>query len=254
MAFALASAAHASATRTYVSSGGMDTNTSSNCPRATPCKTFAAAYGVTQSAGEIIALDESAYGPLTITGGLSISAIEGAIITVQTGTVGITINAVATDKIILRNLQISGSAGSSNTSGILLNSGRLLVQNSTLRGLTNGLKVVANTKSDVLHTDIIANIIGISTAGDGGEIGDVPPTGPTQVRIFGGSVVDNATAFFMANPGLDGQGSTQSTILIVKDPFLTYMAGNDTFVSCTVHACFRVGYYQLSLLASENAH
>jgi hypothetical protein len=80
-----------------------------------------------------------------------------------------------------------------------------------------------------------------------------PPDGDTQVRIFAGSVVDNTTAFFMANPGAEGTGP-DPTILIVNNPFLTYIAGNATFVTCTVQTCNRVGSYQPSLIGAQNAN
>jgi hypothetical protein len=105
----LVSAAHATAVRTFVSGIGNDSFTSSNCPRTNPCRTLGQAYTVTQSGGEIIALDPAGYGPITITGPLSILGAEGTVVAPATGTTGITITAGATDKIILRNIQITGS-------------------------------------------------------------------------------------------------------------------------------------------------
>jgi hypothetical protein len=206
---ALASAAHASATRTYVSSGGLDSNTSSNCPRANPCKTFAAAYGVTQAGGEIIALDESAYGPVAITGPVTIAAIEGGIITVQTGTVGVTVTAGLGNVVILRNLQIIGAAGSSSTTGIKLNTGKLVLQNSALRGLTDGLIADSTGNSNSViraflnQTDVINNTRGITTNGTGvnQSVGSPPHSGNVEVLIAGGNILTNGTAFLMNNPG-----------------------------------------------------
>jgi hypothetical protein len=251
--FALASAAHATATRTYVSSAGLDSNASSNCPRTTPCKTFAGAYAVTQSGGEIVALDAAAYGPLTITGPLSIIAIEGAIITVQSSTVGITISTgSATDVVILRNLQISGAAGSSLTKGIVVNPGshpgRLILENSTLKSLTSALEV-NSSKVDIDDTDIIGNATGITTTGAGVDTSVFPLTGGTTVvRLSGGHILDNGTAFSMSNPGLSGSGSGANFITIFGlnqgGSITTIMAGNATFVTGSGASCMAVNNCQ----------
>jgi len=72
MTISMATAAHAAALRTFVSGFGSDSNTSTNCSHAQPCRTFAAAITVTSPGGEIEALDPSGYGPVTITGPLSL--------------------------------------------------------------------------------------------------------------------------------------------------------------------------------------
>ena len=62
--------AQAQETRTFVSAGGNDSN---NClTPATPCRHFTAAYAATPAGGEIDVLDPGNYGPLTITGPVSI--------------------------------------------------------------------------------------------------------------------------------------------------------------------------------------
>jgi len=222
MTFALASAAQATATRTYVSSTGDDTNTATSCPRANPCAHFANAYSVTQAGGEIIALDLGAYGPLTITTPLSINALVGAIITVQTGTVGITVTAGAGNYVILRNFQISGAAGSSSTTGIKLNTGRLILQNSSLRGLTDGLLADStNNSASVIRayladTDIIGNTRGVRADGTGTDLfgGSPPHGGNVEVLLWRGNVLGNGTAFRTDHPGHDGNGNYKPTIWI----------------------------------------
>jgi hypothetical protein len=69
--FALASAANATAVRTFVSGTGSDANAASNCPATNPCRTFQGAYNVTSPGGEIIALDSSGYGAVYITSSVS---------------------------------------------------------------------------------------------------------------------------------------------------------------------------------------
>src|ERR1700728_2696631 len=144
---------HPTAIRTFVSGLGNDSNTSANCPRANPCRTLAAAYTVTANGGEITALDAGDYGPITITGQLSIFGTNDALIGVAGGTTGVTINASATDRVIIRNFVISG-AGATNTKGIVLNTGQLALFNSALKQLSVGLSV-SNTKADLVNTDLI---------------------------------------------------------------------------------------------------
>ncbi len=107
MTFALASAAHAASSITFVSGLGNDSNTAMVCNLANPCRSFAAAYTVTSAGGEIVTLGPGGYGPLTITGPLTIAGVDGAGIEVTTG-VGITINAGAGNNVVIRNLQING--------------------------------------------------------------------------------------------------------------------------------------------------
>jgi hypothetical protein len=207
--FALASAAHATAARTWVSSAGSDSNTASNCPRTAPCRNFSSAYSVTQAGGEIIALDSIGYGPITITSSITIVGLEGAFISVQSSTIGVTINAGAGNVVTLRNIQIGGAAGSSSTTGIKLNTGKLILQNSSLHGLTDGLIADSTGNGNsvirafLTNTDIIGNTRGVTTNGSGAnlQVGNAPHTGNVEVLLNGGNVLTNGTAFRMNNPG-----------------------------------------------------
>jgi hypothetical protein len=106
----LASApAHAQATRTWVSGVGDDANP---CSRTAPCKTFAGAISKTAAFGEINCLDPGGFGGITITKSMTLNCHEVMGSILVAGTPGVTINAAATDKIILRNLQIQGLQGS----------------------------------------------------------------------------------------------------------------------------------------------
>lgn len=122
IALPLLSAVRTGPSRVYVSGLGNDSNASANCPRANPCRTLATAYTVVQSGGEIIALDPADYGPVTIAEQLSLLGVDGAEIGVATGATGITINAPAAARIVVRSFIISG-ASATNTKGIQLNTG-----------------------------------------------------------------------------------------------------------------------------------
>jgi hypothetical protein len=229
---------------------GNDSNASANCPRASPCRTLATAYSVTQRGGEIIALDPADYGPITITGQISILGVGGADIAVAAGTTGITINAGAGDRIIIRHFVISG-AGEANTKGIELNTGQLALFNSTLKELSIGLNV-SNTKADLVYTDLIANATGINTSGTGVDTNVFPFTGPTQVRIAWGNAIGNTNAYVMNNPGT-GTGGNKITILEfltsnTDAAFSTNMTGNTNLISgtgssCSGSNCQSLGYY-----------
>src|SRR6202022_3175178 len=103
----LASApAHAQANRTWVSVVGDDANP---CSRTAPCKTFAGAISKTAAAGEINCLDPGGFGTVTITKSITLNCHEilGSILG-GPGATGITINAGASDTVVIRNLQING--------------------------------------------------------------------------------------------------------------------------------------------------
>lgn len=72
---ALATAAQAQASRTWVSGVGDDVNP---CSRTAPCKTFAGAISKTAKDGEISVLDPGGYGAVTITKSIYINGTHGA--------------------------------------------------------------------------------------------------------------------------------------------------------------------------------
>lgn len=257
LALPLLSAVRMGPIRVYVSGLGNDSNAATNCPRAKPCRTLEKAYTVVQAGGEIIALDPADYGPVTIAEPLSILGVEGAEIGVATGATGITINAPAAARIIIRNFIISG-AGAANTKGIQLNTGQLALFNSTLKNLSTGLDV-SSTKADLVNTDVVSNAVGIATTGTGVDINAFPMTGPTQVRIAWGNAIDNTTAYVMNDPGT-GTGGNKITILEfltsnTTAAFSTNMAGNATLVSGTGASCGGTNCQNLGFYSSNtNPH
>jgi len=97
------------AIRTFISGLGSDGNTSASCPREKPCRTLAAAYTVTKKDGEVIALDPADYGPITITVAVSLFGNIDALIGVASSSTGVTVNAAAGDRVVIRNFIISGA-------------------------------------------------------------------------------------------------------------------------------------------------
>jgi hypothetical protein len=211
MTFALASAAHAGALRTFVSSLGNDSNTSSNCAVTTPCRTLQAAFGVTTvPGGEIDAQDAAGYGTISgsITGTLSILGVPGAAISVPGGGIGLGINAPG-GIVVIDSFQINGNAAGTNA-GINLAAGNLVLRNSVLKLLDVGMIVgsgTATAHADLDSTDVIGNTIGIKTDGAGVPyntgVGEYLASGcpcATLVRINVGNYVDNTTVFSEENP------------------------------------------------------
>jgi|HubBroStandDraft_6_1064221.scaffolds.fasta_scaffold56031_3 hypothetical protein len=244
----------AGAARTFVSSTGEDSNASANCAQSSPCRHLSTAIGVTAPGGEIVALDSAPYGAFTIDIPVSIVGVEPILITPVSGGDGITIAAGSGNVVILRNFQITGGGGS-NTTGIQVNSGRLVLQNSTLKLLTTGLSV-SNTIADVTDTDIIGNTTGIATTGTGTDNNCSFPFvfGTTSVLFSGGNVTDNGTAYVMHSPGVGvGASCTANRITIfVNSPNNLYtvnQTGNTTLVTgdgtgCTTSGnCTAIGTY-----------
>ena len=112
LACALASGQTQAAPRTFVASNGLDANTASNCSLAQPCRNFSAAQTVTDSNGEIVALDSAGYGTIIITKSLAIIAPVGvyAGVSAPAGVNGVQISTPGVN-VTLRGLTIIGRGG-----------------------------------------------------------------------------------------------------------------------------------------------
>jgi hypothetical protein len=120
--------------RSFVASYGNDSNTAANCTFSTPCRSFTAAQTVTDSGGEIVALDAAGYGAITITKSISIVANPGfyAGIAASTGT-AVTISTPGLS-VLLRGLTINGTGA---TTGIMQDGGgTLIVENCVISNFT----------------------------------------------------------------------------------------------------------------------
>lgn len=106
--FLAAAPAQAQATRTWVSGVGDDANP---CSRTAPCKTFAGAISKTAAGGEIDCLDPGGFGAITITKSITIDCGNNAGGILNAGTNGVFVNAGANDRVVLRNLVIQGTVG-----------------------------------------------------------------------------------------------------------------------------------------------
>lgn len=176
-----ATPAHAQATRTWVSGVGDDVNP---CSRTAPCKTFAGAISKTAAGGEINCLDPGGFGAVTITKSMTISCpyTEGGALA---GGNGITVNALSTDVIFIRGLDIFGV--NPPTHGIrILAAGAVHIEDSVIRRFNAassfGVSAVPTTavKIFISNTTIAEN----GSAGTGGGISLTPGVGGSIQAVF----------------------------------------------------------------------
>jgi hypothetical protein len=142
---ALAVAAQAQATRTFVSGVGNDVDP---CSRTAPCRTFAGALIKTQRGGEISVLDPGGYGTVNITKSITISGDGTLGSTLFSGTSGIIVNITdAADtfkRVVIRNVSFQGGASTVPPNGQptgvnairFLAGNQLQVQNVNINGCT----------------------------------------------------------------------------------------------------------------------
>ncbi len=99
--------ASAQATRTWVSGVGNDANP---CSRTAPCITFAGAISKTASGGEIDCLDPGSFGAVTITKAITIDCgdVTGGPLAPALSS-GFIVNATASDRVVLRNVNVQGA-------------------------------------------------------------------------------------------------------------------------------------------------
>ena len=181
-------------TRTFVSSAGVDTNP---CTIAAPCATFATAYNAVEANGIVAALDPGKYGPITITGPVTINGNGWAAITAPAAGNGITITA-GSGNVILKGLEIDGAGAAYN--GIEFNSGSSLtvtncsLQNFIFGGSTTGNGILLQPTSDTISFVITNTSVSNNTLNG---IVYQPPSGSVTAE----GVIDHVVA---TNNGGDG--------------------------------------------------
>lgn len=160
-------AAHAQATRTWVSGVGDDANP---CSRTAPCKTFAGAISKTAAAGEINTLDPGGFGAVTITKSITIrsDSVEAGVLV--SGTNGIIVNAGPTDTVILEGLDIEGVG--TGLDGVKILAGQFIyVNRCAIRRFTgNGVNMTSSTAGSrifITNSQILRNNVGVNVQGNG---------------------------------------------------------------------------------------
>jgi len=173
LALPLCAAAGASAPRTFVSTGGSDSNTGANCAPTAPCRSFAAALSVTASGGEVVVLDSGGYGPPgTITQSVTITAPEGVYAGISVpamSTAGVIVDGVSI-LVTLRGLTFESQGGAdairiNNSSGLNNNVSALVVERCFIHGFPESGIYVNSLQSGVSVYDSTIDATGTSSNG-----------------------------------------------------------------------------------------
>src|SRR5262249_20621748 len=129
----------------------------------------AGAISKTAAGGEINCLDPGGFGALTITKSITIDCHHTLGGVLVAGTNGINVIAAASDRIVLRGLDIDGTG--SGVNGILFSSGASLhVEDSVIYGMQNGINIGAG-KIYIKNTYIRNNSnVGVYIAGNSGQV------------------------------------------------------------------------------------
>lgn len=154
-AVSLAATPALAAQRTFVASNGNDANP---CSITQPCRAFAAAILLTDANGEIVVLDTAGYGSVTVSKPVSIIAPPGvyAGISVFNGQDGVTVNAGATDKVVLRGLAINGQGG--NRGIVVAAAGQVHVDGCVVSNMAgDGIEVNGGTAIYVVASTVRSN-------------------------------------------------------------------------------------------------
>ncbi|MCM3871765.1 MAG: hypothetical protein ND895_13875 [Pyrinomonadaceae bacterium] len=249
---ALATAAQAQASRTWVSGVGDDVNP---CSRTAPCKTFAGAISKTAKDGEISVLDPGGYGAVTITKSIYINGTHGAGYgsIVHALTTGIIINitdALDVRKAVrLRALDINGISTGINGVSILA-ANNVWIEDSVIDGSTGngtttgiGIRVQATASSNLFVSDTVIhkNITGVRVnTSSGFAVANL-----RNCNIEGNTTgVDASTNAFVTidnsriatNTGAGSQTSVAGAQLNIRD---TVLSNNGTAISAAAGSSVR---------------
>lgn len=225
--FLTALPASAQATRTWVSGVGDDANP---CSRTAPCKTFAGAISKTATAGEINVLDPGAFGAVTITKSITISAEDvqaGVLATL--GSNGIVINAASSSVVVLRGLDIEGAGSGGN--GIRFLAGAVLhVENCTINNFAQ--KGISFQPSGVSELYVRDTVVRGSKTSSGGGI-EVKPLlgGFALVSLEGVQLLDN----FFGIRVEGGTSATASNTVASGNTFHGFIASASAVGSASIH-------------------
>jgi hypothetical protein len=211
------SAASAQATRTWVSGTGSDANP---CSRTAPCQTFAGAISKTAAGGEINCLDPGGFGAVTITKSMTINCeyTEGGVLA---GGNGITVNALATDTVVLRGLDVFGV--NPPTHGIrVIQAASVTIEDTTIRRFNAANSVGISFTPSNANARLIVNNVTVTENGNAASGGGIviQPTGTGSAVVS----LRDVRIFNNANNGIriDSTGNTGTrNIVMIENVNLT---------------------------------
>jgi hypothetical protein len=233
-------AAHAQASRTWVSGVGNDSNP---CSRTAPCKTFAGAMPKTVEGGEIDALDPAGYGTVIITKAITLDGGTGTgwASILPSGVAGVTVNVtggthVNNAVVILRNITFNGTVQAPSAPGTIaidyIKADQLMVEScifenfkdtgiSEVRAATAMNLRVDDCNFDNIPTGIIVNT---SNGASVAEIDNCRFNGITDgVNTTSGAFVTVRNCFFAATNGVRADNGCQ--VNVVNSVFSNNTAG-----------------------------
>jgi hypothetical protein len=160
---AIATFANAQATRTWVSGVGDDVNP---CSRTAPCKTFAGAISKTASPGIINCLDPGGFGAVTITKSITIDCTGTMGSALSSGVQGVVVNALTTDKIVLRGIDINGAGTTLGTNGVsITQAGSVTIDHCNIANYSNAGVRTVNTSNAINVFVTNTNVVNVNTQG-----------------------------------------------------------------------------------------
>jgi len=190
----------AAAQRTFVASNGADTNP---CTIALPCRSFAYALTLTDSGGEIVALNAAGYGAVSIDRSVTITTNSGFFAGIA-ASAGSAVSVIAPGlNIVLRGLALNGVGASTGIS--MSDAGTLTVENCIVSGFT-GTGIMVTSPATVRIVDTIVRGNGSEGLGDGIFIGAGSVASLNNVKMS-----RNARAGLAVNDG--GAGTTTVSVI-----------------------------------------
>jgi hypothetical protein len=199
--------------RTFVASTGSDANTATNCGFANPCRSFAAAMTVTDSKGEVVALDAAGFGAVTITKSITltanpgffagIAASSGNAVTIATPSIDVTLRGLAINGVgattgihmsngatltVERSI-VSNFAGSAMQ---ILNAAEVRIIDSTIRDSYNGISLTGGARATIAGSRFYGNY-----AGTGGVVVEAAAAATTTATITDSVASGNWIGFYV---------------------------------------------------------
>jgi len=242
--FAASLACHAQAFRTYLASFGSDSNP---CTVQQPCRLLPAAIAAVADNGEIWILDSANFnsGTVSVTKSVSIRAIPGQVgsIVAVGGTPAMNLSAGVSVR--MQNLAILNNAVNAGTDGIVMTTGALSIQDSTVavpgdgirvtggnvevrnvafRGMTNGVHALGNSSVDVTGSKFNgASFVAVYLEGTTGTLA--------------GSVSETAFTNCHAALGLNGNGGGTLKAMMTRSSVTNgdFGIGNSSGVNVTTN-------------------
>ncbi len=195
--------------RVFVSAAsGSDANTVSVCAASAPCRTFGAAASVTLSGGEVVAIANGEYGPVTLIDSIALVAAPGIQASITASSGAAVIIDQANIAVALSGLSIVGAGGSLGVG--MYDAGRLSIERCQIHGFTDvGILVDAPAQVTIADT-LVRNSGNYGAALINGVSANITHTkfmGNSLASILiGGDTGSTATKASISNTVINGGG------------------------------------------------